>query len=126
MNERYLYLFDLAHDMGVEEAIKRLESPEGAERPLVPTTRSEEGPGDAEQRSAEGRAVPPGEAEPHDGIALWLRDGPDGKLDFSWTGDKSIEIDRSSPSVAGHAAWVALEALSKHYKPRAKPDSDAR
>lgn len=35
---------------------------EGAERRLVPTTRSEEGPEDAEQRSAEGSAVPPGEA----------------------------------------------------------------
>lgn len=47
---------------------------EGAERRLVPTTRSEEGPEDAAQRSAEGSAVPPGEVSDeviYQLLALW-------------------------------------------------------
>lgn len=45
----------------LQERVKRLESPEGADRRLVPQERSDEGQGDGEQRSAEGCAVPPGE-----------------------------------------------------------------
>ena len=52
----------------LEETLKdmkkdeRTEPLEGVEQPLVSPTRSGKEPGDAEQRSVESRAVPPGEA----------------------------------------------------------------
>jgi hypothetical protein len=104
------------------------ESPEGAERPLVPTTRSEEGPGDAEQRSAEGRAVPPGEAEAAM-LAKFIRyiekaaAGRRGaKAYWEAKGDRYLRMVREDESEA-----KAIESLLENvHTLLPKPDSDAR
>ena len=70
---------DAAEEKRIVQAIrsnrtlKRLESPQGPERELVPSTRSGEEPVDAEDLR-EGKAVPPGEAKAALLVALELLD----------------------------------------------------
>jgi hypothetical protein len=62
MKRNYTRIMALEND-GYRMTLERVDSPEGVEQPLVPPERSDKGPGDAEQRSVESRAVPPGKAE---------------------------------------------------------------